>query len=337
LAEVLKLYAEERAPELASSPVTMAGFIRALLGFWGEKHVDEVKRSSCKAYVVWRTRQSIRGAQPRARLVSDQTARRELEVLSAAIGYWHEETPLPTRPRIWLPPKPQSPRDALTRAQAAALLLAARGYRRGADGVLRRLSGSQRENRAHIARFILIGLYTGTRTAAILALLWKESPHQAWVDLDTGMIYRKGRREREHANKRRPVVRLPRRLLAHLRRWKSLDEAKAIARGRPIESVIHHGGAPILDKLNKGFGAVVEHAGLQHVTPHWLRHTCATWLMERNVDLWEASAFTGMTPVVLIKHYGHHRPDYHANARAALSSQKAADSSPPLRKTLADG
>ncbi|CAN5501404.1 hypothetical protein BH10PSE3_BH10PSE3_04890 [soil metagenome] len=324
LADVLKLYADERAPELATSPVTLAGFIRSLLGFWGEKYVDEVKRSSCKAYVAWRTGQTIQGAQPCERLVSDQTARRELEVLSAAIGYWHAETPLPVRPQIWLPPKPESPRDALTRAQAAALLLAARGYRRGPDGVFRRLTGSQRQNRAHLARFILIGLYTGTRTKAILSLLWTQSPQQAWIDLEGGMIYRKGRLEIEHANKRRPIVRLPRRLLGHLRRWKTLDEAEAITRGAPVDGVIHHGGLLITDKPNKGFNAIVEDADLQDVTPHWLRHTCATWLMERNVDLWEASAFTGMTPAVLIKHYGHHRPDYHANARAALSSRKAA-------------
>lgn len=318
VAEVLTFYVDERAPELASSPVTMAGFIRALLSFWGDKFIDDVKRSTCKAYVKHRTAQTVQGAQPGARLVSEQTARRELEVLSAAIGYWHAETPLPLRPKIWLPARAESPRDALTRGQAAALLLAARGYRRDGDGVLRRLVGSQRENRAHLARFILIGLYTGTRSAAIRALLWEPSANQAWVDLQGGMIYRKGLREREHANKRRPIARLPRRLLGHLRRWKALDEAAAAKSGRRLDHVLHHGGAPIATKVNKGFDAVVKDAGLKDVTPHWLRHTCATWLMEAGVDLWEAAAYTGMSPAVLLKHYGHHRSDQHRAARAAF-------------------
>lgn len=324
VAEVLTLYADERAPELASSPVTMAGFLRALLSFWSDKFVDDVKRSTCKAYVQHRTGQTVKGARPRARLVSEQTARRELEVLSAAIGYWHAETPLPARPKVWLPPRAESPRDALTRRQAAALLLAARGYRRDVDGVMRRLTGSQRENRAHLVRFILIGLYTGTRSAAIRALLWSSSATQAWVDLDAGMIYRKGLREREHVNKRRPIARLPGRLLAHLRRWRILDEAAAVTRGRPLDHVLHHGGDPIVTKVNKGFAAVVRDAGLEDVTPHWLRHTCATWLMESGVDLWEAAAYTGMTPAVLLKHYGHHRPDRHAAARSAFGAKRAA-------------
>ncbi|ADG11410.1 site-specific integrase [Caulobacter segnis] len=324
VAEVLALYAQERAPELASSPVTMAGFIRALLSFWSDKFVEDVKRSTCKAYVQYRAAQSVKGAQPGARLVSEQTARRELEVLSAAIGYWHAETPLSVRPKVWLPPRAESPRDALTRGQAAALLLAARGYRRGEDGVMRRLTGSQRENRAHLARFILIGLYTGTRSAAIRALLWEPSATQAWVDLDRGMIYRKGLREREHANKRRPIARLPRRLLAHLRRWRALDARASTVRSQPLDHVLHHGGAPIATKVNKGFDAIARDAGLEDVTPHWLRHTCATWLMESGVDLWEAAAYTGMTPAVLLKHYGHHRPDHHAAARSAFTTKRAA-------------
>ncbi|AYV48633.1 hypothetical protein CFHF_19525 [Caulobacter flavus] len=325
VADVLTLYADERAPELDGDPVTMAGFIKALVGYWGERFVDEVKRSTCKGYVAHRTGQTIQGARPSQRLVSDQTARRELETLSAAIGYWHAETPLPIRPKVWLPKKTPSARDALTRPQAAALFLAARGYRRGLDGVMRRLTGaSQRANRAHIARFILIGLYTGTRSAVILDLLWSPSADQAWVDLDRGMIFRKGQAEHERGNKRRPIVTLPPRLLAHMRRWKTLDEAASIARRKPLTHVIHHHGRPIGEKINKGFNAIAQDAGLLKVTPHWLRHTCATWLMERKVDLWEAAGFTGMTPDVLIKHYGHHRPNHQANARAAFSPQKKA-------------
>ncbi len=32
--------------------------------------------------------------------------------------------------------------------------------------------------------------------------------------------------------------------------------------------------------------------------------------MERNVDTWNAAGFLGMSPTTLLKHYGHHRPDY---------------------------
>lgn len=105
---------------------------------------------------------------------------------------------------------------------------------------------------------------------------------------------------------------------------RSYAERLSTMRPDPVDHVLHHGGAPIATKVNKGFDAVVKDAGLEHVTPHWLRHTCATWLMESGVDLWEAAAYTGMTPSVLLKHYGHHRPDHHAAARSAFTAKRAA-------------
>lgn len=334
VAEVLSLYATQRAPELAADPVTTAGFIKHLATWWGDKYVADVRRSTCKEYVAWRTRQDVAGASKTKRKVSDQTARRELETLSSAIGYWHGEDTLTTRPKVWLPEKPESPRDALTHSQAARLLRAARGWRRNEDGSWTALSASAKANRRHLARFILIGLYTGTRSAVIRALLWEESPHQAWVDLEAGMIYRRGRQERDHRNKRRPVVKLPPRLLGHLRRWRMVDLRLQAARRSAknakanggenftLRSVIHHGGDAILTKINKGFYAIVADAGLPaDITPHWLRHTCATWLMEAGAEPWQAAAYTGMTTAVLEKHYGHHRPDYQARAARAVAAK----------------
>jgi integrase len=329
VAEVLALYAAERAPQLKADPKSTAGFVKHLVMWWGDAMVADVKRSTCKAYVAHRTAEPIRHGAT-GRMVSEQTARRELETLSAAIGYWHGEDTLTTRPVVWLPEKPGSPRDALTRSQAAALLKAALGYRRGADGRWTRLSASARANRAHLRRFILIGLYTGTRHSAIRALLWHESPHQAWVDLDKGMIYRRGKSERDSATKRRPVVKLPGRLLAHMRRWRRLDQFvdanKKVGASHTLSavtSVLHHGGQPIASKIRRGFAACVADAGLpEEVTPHWMRHTCATWLMERGAEMWEAAAYTGMTTAVLEKHYGHHRPDHQAGAIRALGGKR---------------
>ncbi|MCX7584870.1 tyrosine-type recombinase/integrase [Phenylobacterium sp. 58.2.17] len=329
VAEVLALYAQERAPQLKSDPHTTAGFVRHLLTWWGERMVSDVKRSSCKAYVEHRIAQPIRHGET-GRLVSQQTARRELEVLSAAIGYWHGEDTLATRPKVWLPDKPESPRDALTRAQAAALLKAACGYRKLEDGTWTRLGSSARANRAHLRRFILIGLYTGTRHSVITKLLWAPSATQAWVDLDRGMIFRRGKEERESRTKRRPVVKLSPRLLAHMHRWRKLDER---ATGNDDQqtaryaTVLHHGGFAISGKIRRGFASCVRDAGLSaEITPHWMRHTCATWLMEAGAELWQAAGYTGMTTAVLEKHYGHHRPDHQAGAIEALKAKR-----PPVR------
>lgn len=337
VAELLALYLDEKAPK-APDPSAVGARIKALLAWWGKKRLSDVKRSTCQAYVEHRMTQPIAAARDKAtaRRVSAQGARRELEDLSAAIGYWAGEHPLTSRPKVTLPPKPESSRDALTRAQAARLLMAARGYKLDGQGPegrpkWKRLRDSGPANRAHIKRFILLGLYTGTRPGVIPKLLWEESLHQAWVDLDAGIVYRRGKRERDHKTKRRPLVRLPSRLLAHLRRWRAADlraqERRREALKRTgedpntfaLSSVLHHGGRPISGKIRRGFEGCVRDAGLpEEVTPHWMRHTAATWLMERGCDPWEASGYLGMNVKTLLDHYGHHRPDHQASARLAM-------------------
>jgi integrase len=263
------------------------------------------------------------------RMVTAQGARRELEDLSSAIGYWDDEHHLARRPKVWLPEKPESPRDAMTRSQCAALLWGAMGWRKGKDGKWKRLKKSARANRDHLRRFIVIGIYTGTRPGVIPKLLTHVSAVQAYTDLADGMIYRRGKAEKDHKTKRRPMVRCPDRLLAHMRRWARLDAALNAKRKKedlpPIISVLHHGGRPITGRIRRAFASCVADAGLPaEITPHWLRHTCATLLMEqKGVDVWEAAAFTGMTVQTLEKCYGHHRPDHQAAARKAAGGKRA--------------
>ena len=336
VADVIALYARDKAPRLADPTATKAR-LDALLSWWGDKTLAEIRRSTCEAYVAHRSTQPIKTfkAGSKARLVTDQGARRELEDLSAAVGFWNDEHPLTRRPKVVLPPKAESPRDALTRNQAARLLRAAMGWRftpkaggREGEGSWKRLSTSARANRAHLRRFLLLGFYTGSRPGVIPKLLWNESAAQAWIDLEAGIIYRRGRNERDHRTKRRPLVTIPNRLAAHLERWRRMDEGRAAqllqahldAGGDPataprLTTVLHHGGAPIVSKIRTGFAGIVRDAGLgPEVTPHWLRHTCATWLMERDTKPWDAAGFTGMSVKTIEDCYGHHRP-----------SRKAAD------------
>jgi integrase len=330
IAEVLALYAREKAPTLAD-PKSIKGWIQNLATWWGDKTVADVKGKTCREYVAWRTSQRIASGKGLSlRMVSHQTARRELETLSGAIGHWHKEHTLTTRPVVVLPDKPESPRDALTRSEAARLLLSAKGRKIGSDGCWQATTKQVKAQRLHLRRFLLIGLYTGTRAKVITSLLWSETPKQAWVDLDKGMIYRRGREERDKATKRRPVVRIPSRLLAHMRRWREMDRRKEVELRREnpemrINSVLHYGGQPIATDVRNGFASMVADAGLSGaVTPHWLRHTAATWLMEGGADVWDASAYLGMTAATLEKHYGHHRPDHQAAARRAISRQSGA-------------
>jgi integrase len=60
-------------------------------------------------------------------------------------------------------------------------------------------------------------------------------------------------------------------------------------------------------------------AGLEgRVTPHTLRHSAATWLMQRGISSWQAAGFLGMSPETLNMVYGHHHPGYMREAAEAI-------------------
>jgi integrase len=136
------------------------------------------------------------------------------------------------------------------------------------------------------------------------------------VDLQRGVFYRRAAGARE-TKKRQPPVRLPDRLLTHLRRWQRRDIAK--------NAVIEWNGKPVRS-VRKGFAAAALAAGLpisgaDKVTPHALRHTAATWAMRNGADLWQAAGFLGMTVEMLQARYGHHHPDFQADVARAVAAR----------------
>jgi integrase len=268
IADVLLVYSREHLPHTRASK--NSGYnVGNLSGWWGDMRLSDVTARNCRAYASTRT--------PAA-------ARRDLEVLRAAIGYWHAEYgPLPAVPAVVMPEKPE-PRDKwLTRQEAAHLLRAAR-------------------RTPHLARFILLGLYTGSRSGVILALQW------SWIDLERGVMRRRSPGATE-SKKRTPPVRLGHRILAHLRRWRRLDYQRS-------KYVCHLDGKP-MRKLRRSFPAAAKRAKLKSVTPHTLRHTRATWLMQKGIDPWEAAGHLGMSVEMLVRVYGHHAPDHQQRAAEA--------------------
>src|SRR5262249_32261677 len=89
-----------------------------------------------------------------------------------------------------------------------------------------------------------------------------------------------------------------------------------------------------------GFASAVRIAGLDltvgNVTPHTLRHTAATWLMQRGVAMWEAAGFLGMSEKTLRETYGHHHPDYLRGAANAIGTRPAPKKNLDLVVSLAD-
>ena len=189
-----------------------------------------------------------------------------------------------------LPEPPQSRIRFLTHSEAASLLRASLRISRA---------------RLYLPLFILIGLYTGQRKEAILSLRWSQ------IDFENGLIDFNSPEERR-TNKRRSKIPIPPTLVPHLRR--------ARLRGIDLGFVISETGERIGD-IKKSFAAACRRAGLLDVTPHVLRHTCATWTMQQGLSVWDAAGFLAMTVQTLERVYAHHHPQFMQKASNAISNR----------------
>jgi len=300
VADILNLWLTDIAAS-GADPKNAASRAQRLLGWWGTKLAGEINGANCRAY--WLARSSV------------SAARRELQDLGAALNHWRAEGHALEVPHVTLPPKGQPRERWLTRGEAARLLFAA--WRMTQDWKGR---PSTRRTGSHVARFILVALYTGTRSAAICAAGFTPSATGGWIDLDAGLFHRAAVGERA-TKKRKPPVPLPARLIAHLRRWQAQGARHPVEwNGRAVTSI------------KKAFRRVRTEAGLgPDVTAHVLRHTTATWLMQAGVPIWEASGFVGITPETMARVYGHHHPDHLKLAREALNSGGRATRQKPDR------
>jgi len=301
IADILAEYGDVHGPK-TRRPDLIGYAISKLLDFFGDKTAASITRAACNAYVEWRVKQVHARASLHKKPIKSSTARRELIVLSAALRWCWKEGKIDRPIAISLPPQAGPRERHLSRSEVAALLAGALGWDQ--RGVRYR----SRINR-HLARFILLGLYTGTRHDAILRLQWTPNPGGGWIDLGAGVLYRKAAASVD-STKRRPPVPIPPRLLPHLRRWRRLTARYAI----------EYAGFPIQSKERRAWRTARELAGLgPEVTPHILRHTCATMLLQLGVSVYNVAGVLGTTEDVIRRTYGHHAQDHLRQAVAAFS------------------
>lgn len=279
VAEALDIYATERAPAV-KAPERIGYAIAALVPILGSLPVAKITGEACRRYA-------------KARDKAPGTVRKELGVLQAALNHCHAEGYLTSAPKVRLPAKP-APRDRwLTRDEAARLLRAA--YRN--------------PKARHLARFILVALYTGTRSEAILRLRFMPHTAGGHVDTEAGRIYRRGAGVAE-TKKRQPPIPIPRKLLAHLRRWER----------NGARFVVDVGGQRV-GSVKTAWRTALAEADIEHCTRHDLRHTAITWAMQRGIDKWTAAGYFGVTLDLLEGTYGHHHPDYLQGAVEAMDAR----------------
>lgn len=295
-ADALAFYAEEYAVTV-SAPERIGYAIEALLPFWAALKVSHVKGETCRRYA--KTRKAIvkrdeNGDPIEWRPISSGTIRRELGTLQAALRYCHKEGILTSAPTVTLPQKPEARERWLTRNEAAKLLWTAyRGQRA-----------------AHLSKFILIGLYAGTRKDAILRMGFEPNTLGGWFDLEREIMFRISDTERKTKKRRTPAP-IPRQLLSHLKRWQK----------NGAQWAVEYQGHPVAD-IKRSFTNAAKDSGLMDVTPHTLKHTSITWALQNGMKTWDAAGFFATSPETIEKVYGHHATDFLQDAKRAMESRR---------------
>lgn len=219
------------------------------------------------------------------------TVLREVGVLRAALGWAveHQWITRESQPIISNPvPTPRGRQRWLTKPEAKTLL--------------------QNVREAHVRVFVMLGLHTLARSGALLEARW------AQIDWNRRLIdYGDG-----HGNKRRAIVPLNDEILDTLQAAQRLAATPYIVewRGERVRTV------------KNGFAAACQRAGLAGVTPHVLRHSGASWLVEAGVPDEEVARMLGDTVEMVRRVYGHFSPDYLRRAAGALKLRTEHDRAP---------
>jgi integrase len=128
-----------------------------------------------------------------------------------------------------------------------------------------------------------------------------------------------------------------------LKRWRAADMAKGYS------YVVSYYGKPVQDVRNAWDAAAIEagHAKQKGLdakgqpiwevpdSPHILRHSSVTWLLQDGVPAFEVAGFAAMDIETLQSVYGHHAPDFQQRVATAHGRRTSAQDSP--KKPAANG
>lgn len=288
VSDVLSIYLDDVVPALATAKKAEARVMR-LNDWWGAMMMDEVTGAACRQF----TKTRGQGA-----------ARRELQDLQAAIGHHHTEGLHREDVRVSLP-KAGAPRERwLTRSEVARLIRTCRNHREVQEG-----AATKKRPLVHLVRFILFALHTGSRPGDILNASFMAASDRSFVDLESGLFYRRPT-GKAATKKRQPTIPLGPHLLRYLRRWHA----------KGAEFVVEFEGKRVHSIKNAFYTAIREAKLGPDVVPYTLRHSSATWMMQRGVKPWQVAGYLGTSEAMIEKHYGHHHPDHLSDAANAIGT-----------------
>ena len=297
VADVIAIYLADVVPGQAN-PSKAGERAERLLAHFGKMTLDQVTGAECRAYAAWRK------GKGRSNKGKGGGARRDLEDLRAAIIHHQKEGLHRGIVRVVLPEQGVARQRWLTRDEAAQLLWTCWRTRE-----MQRGKQTDKYPLRHLCRFLILGLYTGSRPGAVLTAAWDRGIGRSFIDLDR-LVFHRHVDGAVETNKRQPTVKISPRLAAHLRRWKRADSERGY--------VVAFAGAKVLSVKTALATAVAKSGVDSGVTAYTLRHSAGSWLVNKGIPTRKVADFLGTSEQMVIKHYGHLAPDYQDEAAHAI-------------------
>lgn len=304
ISDVITLYADIRVDwkpgcgykKPLSRPQDVIARLEKLLTFFGEMTVDEIDVESCAKFAK--------------SCSTPEAGRRALEDLRSALNLALERKVITKAVHVFLPDKLDPRTEYLDRSEVALLLWTA--WRKRGVAFVNGKPVKDYPIWKHLARYIQVAVYTGTRKSRIYNAAFKRMPGRPFIDVTRGRYQRLAHRETAHKNKQAPDILIPVRLLNHMERWHRHGATYVVEyEGRPANP------SRALRNLLR------ETLNREDIVPHTFRHTCATWLMrDPEIPLLDIAGFLGMSVETLVKVYGNHRLEHQASISRSLSGGK---------------
>lgn len=151
----------------------------------------------------------------------------------------------------------------------------------------------EKELSGHVLHICQFALYTGLRSANVLGLKWSEvnlENRTVWVDASEA----KGRKSIPVPLSEKAVA-----ILREIQLHKSeAQEFVFVYKGKPVKSI------------KTAFNKALDRAGIKDFRFHDLRHTWASWKVQKGVPLMVVKELGGWADISMVQRYGHLSPQH---------------------------
>ncbi len=287
--------------------------VERLTAFWGEKMVSEINRKNSEAYQKGKMPSVVRNELILLRsMVNFGASEGKLKKYDGQLNYMIPDS-LPSRVHFY------------SVDELIALYKAAMRKRHTWHG-----KKSYRMS-AHIAKFLLVAVLTGTRASRICNASFVQEAGRPWIDLENGIFYRAAIGEFVALNKRADPIAIPARLLRMMKKW-HYGSGKTPG----CRYLIEYQGRPV--DCRKGFYTlkteVLPEDRAEQLNRHSLKHTAVTMLLRMGVPVRDVAIYMSTTEEIILKVYSQVIPGEFSSVHQALNSKQPRGPRPGAKPEL---